>query len=404
MAYPQVYSRAFVDAVDGSAAASLRSRASSIVTTTTKFSLETLSQDDQSSNGTRWEWQRHGYGSRPRSMISMTSVAHPAPPYDQSVDSTLLLPGHRNGDFHFQPSSQQEAGNHINATPSINEALPPSPARSGTTTPSPESPIDPEENPHAQAAYYSNVVRTLDQNYTAAIERLRQEHVQQLALTRHDIDQAYRAQWKAKNKEIERIREETALAKDLEVERIKEENDARMRDMEEKISLLEQELAGRCEGQNTAIERARHEIEDIWEKRWSDRARIEREERERNQTTWQSRVNSQGSPRVNQIDYASTASNDKERNKKLAKVLRGEILRQRQRLGDWKEWQLWDELGVLETLAYTLETGEDHHLRLYQQEHGNSNKPKNNVRSRLDSGPNADTIRQILHNLDNTSL
>ncbi|KAL8778222.1 MAG: hypothetical protein Q9194_002126 [Teloschistes cf. exilis] len=404
MAYPQVYSRAVADVVDDSAAESLRSRASSIVTTTTKFSLDTLSQDDQSSIGARWERQRHGNGSRPRSMVSMTSIAHPAPPYDESVDPTLLLPNHQNGDFHSRRPSLRAAGNHIIESPSINEAFPPSPTRSGTTTPSPESPMDPDENPYAQAAYYSNVVRTLDQNYTAAIEHLRQEHAQQLARTRHDIDQAYRAQWKAKNKEIERIREEAALAKDLEVERIIEENDARIRDMEEKISQLEQELAEQSDGQNIAIEKARHEIEDIWEKRWSDRARVEKEERERNQARWQSHVKPKGSPRVDQMDHASIPSIDEERNKRLAKVLRGEILRQRERLVDRKESQPWDERGVLETLAYTLETGEDDRLLLFQQEHGTSNESKNKIHSRLDRGPNADTVRQILHNLDNTSL
>ncbi|KAL8693275.1 MAG: hypothetical protein Q9218_001876 [Villophora microphyllina] len=404
MAYPQIYPRAIVEPIDDSTAASLRSRASSIITTTTKFSLETLSQDDRSSIGAQWDRHHPSHANRPRSTMSMTSIAHPAPPYDEAVDPTFLLPSHENGHFETEQSLQTENRVPRTDTPSISEALPPSPPRSGTTTLSPESPLDLEENPHAQAAYYSNVVRTLDQNYTAAIERLRQEHVQQLALTRHDIDQAYRAQWKAKNQQIERIREEAAAAKDLEVEKIRSENELRVQTLEERVSQLERELGEQTERQDAAVEKARHEIEDIWEKRWSDRNKVENEEKARIEATWQSRLDRGGFAAANPSIDATISSQEEGRDRRLANILRGEILRQRRMSGDHKVPQQWDEVDLLEALVYTLETGKIDRLLLYQQDHGTAEvKPTKQSRTRWGSGPDADTIRQILHNLDNTT-
>ncbi|KAL8954260.1 MAG: hypothetical protein Q9183_007233 [Haloplaca sp. 2 TL-2023] len=174
-----------------------------------------------------------------------------------------------------------EAASQPSETVSLNEALPPSPGPSEAVTPLPESPVDPDENPHAQAAYYSNVVRTLDQNYTAAIERLRKEHVQEIATTRHDIDQAYRAQWKVKNHQIERIREEAAKARDEEIASLRALYEERYKDMEEKVSRLEKELQAEKDKQQVAVEKARHEVEDVWEKRWSDRNEVEKSEKQR---------------------------------------------------------------------------------------------------------------------------
>ena len=104
----------------------------------------------------------------------------------------------------------------------------------------PQSPLDADGN--VQAAYYSNVVRTLDQNYTLELERLRKEHEQALATTRHNIDQAYREQWKAKNREIERIREQTAAAKDAEVNDVRLELSARIDKLEAEVGQLKDEL------------------------------------------------------------------------------------------------------------------------------------------------------------------
>ncbi|KAL8710679.1 MAG: hypothetical protein Q9220_004697 [cf. Caloplaca sp. 1 TL-2023] len=273
------------DSTDDLSTPSLRSRASSIVTTTTKFSLETLSQDDRSSLGPLWEMQRQGNADRPRSLLSMTSIARPAPPYHEAGDSMLLLPSHREGFFQTQPNMSSEAFQHPAEAISINEALPPSPTRSEAATPSPDSPVDIEANMQSRAAYYSSVVRTLDQNYTAAVEALRQQHAQQLALTRHDIDQAYRAQWKAKNREIERIREETATAKEIEVLQLRTDFESKFERLQSQVIKLQGALLTQAEEaaekERKAVEKARHEVEDVWERRWQDRTKIENDEKQK---------------------------------------------------------------------------------------------------------------------------
>ncbi|KAL8932547.1 MAG: hypothetical protein Q9211_006252, partial [Gyalolechia sp. 1 TL-2023] len=200
---------AVLDTSDDPAAASLRSRASSIVTTTTKFSLETLPQDDRSSLFAFRERPRPDTATRPRSLASITSITHPAPPYSAILDSALLLPTHHNVESEL-PQRRPAAGE----AASINEAIAPSPTPSHppsrSTTPSPDIPPDPDDHPRAQIAYYNHVVRTLDQNYTTELGELRAQHSQELATIRNDIDAAYRTQWKAKNRENEKIREEAA--------------------------------------------------------------------------------------------------------------------------------------------------------------------------------------------------
>ncbi|KAI4124049.1 MAG: hypothetical protein LQ338_005003 [Usnochroma carphineum] len=280
-------STAVSDTLDDATAASLRSRASSIITTTTKFSLETLSQDDRSSILAIQERQRPGAADRPRSLLSMTSVARPAPPYTATLDSMLLLPTHQNGDFQPAANPPPEIQAPEKAS-SINEAIPPPSleaaiipsAASATASPPDSPPLDPD-NPSAQITYYNHVVRTLDQNYTAELDKLRAQHAQELATTRHDIDAAYRAQWKAKNREIERIREEAAV----EIEHMRKECEARISALETEVGTvqahLEQRLLEKEEEKQGAVQKARHEIEDMWEKRWSDRTRVENEERKR---------------------------------------------------------------------------------------------------------------------------
>ncbi|KAL8863211.1 MAG: hypothetical protein Q9178_000586 [Gyalolechia marmorata] len=278
-------SSTILDPIDDLTAASLRSRASSIVTTTTKFSLETLAQDDRSSIGALWERQHpHSHAGRPN---SITSVAHPAPPYAESADATLQYPTHHNGESQGLPSRLAEVAERPAEATSLREPLAPStiPSSGNTTPAAPDSPLDPELNPQAQAAYYSNVVRTLDSNYTAEIERLRQKHAQELAMTRHDIDAAYRAHWKDQNREIEKIREEAAKSRDVEIDMIRAESGARIQGLEEEVRELERALVVRAEEghqeREMAVQRARHEVEDLWERRWRDRATVEEEERKR---------------------------------------------------------------------------------------------------------------------------
>ncbi|KAI4261138.1 MAG: hypothetical protein L6R42_003659 [Xanthoria sp. 1 TBL-2021] len=283
-------SSTILDPIDDLSGASLRSRASSIVTTS-RFSLETISQDDRSSIGAIWERQHRLGNNNSGRPHSITSVAHPAPPYTEAINSTLQLPTHHNGNLQGLLSRLAEVADRPAEAASLNEPLAPSTIASGDTTPAPDSPLDPELNPSTQAAYYSNVVRTLDSNFTAELEHLRQKHVQDLALTRHQIDSVYRAQWKAQNRENEKIREEAAKARDEEVQRIKAESDARVRGLEEKVRELEGALVAQAEEGHAkhekAVEKARHEVEDLWERRWRDRARIEEEEKERAEIEWE---------------------------------------------------------------------------------------------------------------------
>ncbi|KAL8782365.1 MAG: hypothetical protein Q9213_005443 [Squamulea squamosa] len=283
---------ASIDRIDDPATASLRSRASSIVTTTTKFSLETLSQDDRSSIGAM-RIRNHRLGPNAGRPNSITSITNPAPPYTEAVGPTLQLPTHQNGDFQSLLSRLAEVADRPSEATSINEALAPSIiASTGNTTPAPDSPLDPGVNLQAQIAHYSNVVHTLDSNYTADLERLKQKHAQELAVTRHDIDAAYRAQRKIELREMERFREEAAAARDLEIMQIRAERDARVlglegkiRGLEEKVQEMERALSKQVEKgveeRRVAVEKARHEVEDLWERRWRDRARVEGEERER---------------------------------------------------------------------------------------------------------------------------
>ncbi|KAL9001278.1 MAG: hypothetical protein Q9169_000169 [Polycauliona sp. 2 TL-2023] len=273
-----------LEPADDVATASLRSRASSVVTTTTRFSLETLSQDDTSSIGAAWGRQ-HQFGNVAGRPHSVTSITNPAPPYTEAVNPTLQLPSHQNGEFQSLLSRLAEVAERPTEAVSLNEPLAPSTIASGDTPPAPDSPLDPDLNPSAQVAYYSSVVRTLDSNYTADLERLRQKHVQELAATRHEIDAAYRAQWKTQNRQNERIREEAAKARDEEVHRIKTESDVKVQVLEARVQELESALVMQAEEwleqREKAVEKARHEVEDTWEKRWRDRSRIEAEEKER---------------------------------------------------------------------------------------------------------------------------
>lgn len=117
-------------------------------------------------------------------------------------------------------------------------------------------------------------MHTLDQNYTASLEALRAQHASALAATRHSIDAAYRAQWKAKNREIEIIKQEAAreigdMEKACEVKALQMEK-AVLEQREEKV----REMAA-------AVQKARHEVEDLWERRWAERMSVEGEEKRR---------------------------------------------------------------------------------------------------------------------------
>lgn len=272
-------------------AVSLRSRASSVISTGTKISIGTLPQEEllQSNTeagfaaGRNWR-PLNNPGGRPHSLLSFTSHAdQPAPPYEADGDGPYL------SSYRYEYTPNNIIGHQRNN--SLTVAI--EGHHHDHDGPSISPPSDSE---NALSMHYSRVVRTIDGNQAQEIQRLTGEHereltacrdeiqhlaeahVKELAVMRHEIDQAYRKEWKAKNRDVEKIREEanTAVATlELEVERLittREETVLRMQDeTSEQIMRLEKE-------HEIAIVKARNAIEDLWETRWSDRTNIVKEE------------------------------------------------------------------------------------------------------------------------------
>lgn len=236
---------------------SARSRASSVFSTGTKFSIATMSHEDFQGIEPNIAGPSSGNRSRPRSFMGFDSHEDPAPPYydRQALNVPQISPN--NPGF-------SELG-HL-SLPSIDnlDIL----SRS-------------EEPENVLSLHYGRIVRTIDQKYAADLLRLTQSHERELAAIRHEIDQAYRKEYKVKNQEVERFRAEanTRVA-DLETEMealilTHEEAVERMqRDSDEKMANL-------AEINDIAIDKARNKIEDMWEERWSDRTRLAAEEARR---------------------------------------------------------------------------------------------------------------------------
>lgn len=245
-----------------------------MVSTGTKISIGTLPQEESHNNietgfaGRNW---RINPGRR-HSLLSFTSHDQPAPPYDDG-DGPYLSAYRYTPNIIGQTNSLAIEDDHDG--PSISP---------------------PSDSENALSMHYSRVVRTIDGNQAQEIQRLTQEHERELtacrdeiqhlaeahekelAAMRHEIDQAYRKEWKARNREVEKIREEanTVVATlELEIERLittHEDTVLRMQhETSEQIMRLE-------EAHEVAIDKARNAIEDLWETRWSDRTRIVKEE------------------------------------------------------------------------------------------------------------------------------
>lgn len=256
-------------------AASLRSRASSVVSTGTKISISTLPQEEAQTTTEAGfagrNWRNHD--GRRHSLLSITSHEQPAPPYDDgdAMDGPYLMS--------YQYDSTV-AG------------------RQGTSGDYP--PISPPlDSENALSMHYGRVVRTIDENQAQEILRLTQAHEselaaardeilrltqvhqKELAATRHEIDHVYRKEFKAKNREVEKFREEAnsrVATFETELPRListHEDTVVRMQqEASEQVALLE-------EAHEVAIDKARNAIEDIWESRWNDRTRLTREETQR---------------------------------------------------------------------------------------------------------------------------
>ena len=163
---------------------SYRSRASSVISTGTKFSIATTPQGHFLSGHSDFGGATPQSNlTRQNSIYSMRSIAPSLPPYDDHSPRP--------------PPIQIPAPNTHH----------PNPPHTPTTA-------DPE---NALSIHYGRVVRTIDENHARQLTRIYEAHDQQikaheaeLAATREAIDQAYRKEWKAQTREMERVREEAA--------------------------------------------------------------------------------------------------------------------------------------------------------------------------------------------------
>lgn len=255
---------------------SYRSRASSIISTGTKFSIQTMPQGHFHIDGGLDGSNPRSVTTRPASLYSVRSMAPSLPPYD----------GHQPVDALLSPSTQ--AG-HLNALQtSANHELEIS-SSIGNDQEQPLTPSDPE---NALSMHYGRVVRTIDENHARQLARIYSDHEQDLAATRDAVYQAYRREWKAKNREIERVREEAAN----EIEQVRKEalaDVAALRVEIETLSATNKDALARIQKENAdrlillneehqaAVDKARNAIEDLWEGRWNDRIKVAAEETKR---------------------------------------------------------------------------------------------------------------------------
>ena len=274
-------------------AGSLRSRASSIISTGTKFSFSTLAHEEHHPNidGVLGRLNSVAGRGRPGSVLS---CEEPAPPYeDQDAVELGQVPTATENEIVVRTRS---------STPVAEESR-----RSATTPPS--------DGENAISTHYTHVVRCLDASHArdlavlkdthaqelsllhaslanadAHIEAIKKEHEQHLAATRNEIDQTYRREFRAVRREAEKNKEEVEQKAATEVQQTKERAAAEFDKLKEDhqktiVSRLkeehEREKAWLREEHEMEIVKARNAVEDVWEARWRDRIRVAAEEVER---------------------------------------------------------------------------------------------------------------------------
>lgn len=267
-------SQAGHDAVWNQSAASLRSRASSVVSTGTKISISTLPQEDSQHFEAVSALPNSRINTRRHSLLSITSHEQPAPPYEH--EQTL------DGPYYASYRHGSAFGGHMPSSAMDNFY-----ARPGSP---------PTDSENALSMHYGRVVRTIDENQAQEIQRLTQaheaelaaarqetqrqaqKHEKDLAATRHEIDHAYRKVLQAKTREVERFREEAnarvALV-EAELQRLVATHEDTVGRMQ---ADTDEQLATLADAHEVAIDKARNAVEDLWEGRWSDRARLAAEE------------------------------------------------------------------------------------------------------------------------------
>lgn len=333
---------------------SLRSRASSIVSTGTKTSITTIPPptttwiDTSTSIGTMASTLTSPNGvdvqlgghrayrltARPGSILSIRSFDHPCPPYSSLpiISPATFSPNAQRFDTSMGlawqntvQTSRPSSPNGSLSNPPTSIAVPRSPSLAGgtsypssrpSTPPTTTSSPDPESS-NALSSHYTRIVRTIDTAHTAELTRRDELHAQHLATMRHEIDAAYRQEFRAQQAEVMQVRMETERTMEeerREVQRVVEETEARYvravhtvtgdaekRADEAEAKWKEEEVKLRAdmtametrwqvekivrESRHTddhddwviQMEKARMEVEETWEQRWRGRDLVERE-------------------------------------------------------------------------------------------------------------------------------
>ncbi|MCJ1255990.1 hypothetical protein MMC24_003809 [Lignoscripta atroalba] len=273
---------------------SVRSRASSVISCGTATSITTLpqpqsqSQPQEETTGIDVLLGRRNFRitARPGSILSISSFDQPAPPYDnfphdQSHQQPPTFPSIRD-------TSTSPPATH-SPTQSPHPFSEPQPQFISPTTPATDPDPDPEPD-NIITQHYTRVVRTIDANHRAELTRLTQSHTSELSSLRHSIDAAYRRVLQAKDAEVDHIRAETATL----TASLSAAHQLAMEDKEKEIEELREQARRREEVLDDerlrAVGKARNEIEDLWEGRWKDRARVVAEEGRRREEEFQRRV------------------------------------------------------------------------------------------------------------------
>ena len=271
-------------------AGSLRSRASSVISTGTKFSFSTLAHEEPQPNidGVLGRLNSVASRDRPRSILS---CEEPAPPYeDREVAGLAGAPGN---------TEDESLARTRSSTPVAEE-------NAVASTP-------PSDADNAISTHYTHILRSLDTSHArelsllkdshtqelcilraslsdveARIEALRKEHEHRLAATRNEIDQIYRKEFKAVRREAEKTKEKAEEKAATAVQGMKDHAAAEFGKLKEE---QEREIVRKLrEEHERDVVRARNAVEDVWEARWRDRIRVAAEEVERVETTSRERL------------------------------------------------------------------------------------------------------------------
>ena len=233
--------------------ASARSRASSLVSTSTRFTTGTMPPAVRNAR------QEFVMVDRPPSLFSIGS--QPLPPYQQHADGAQHTTGQA-----ASGSSEEANLDHLSQLEGASDAA------------------------NAVASHYRGIIQVIDQNHLNEVKRLQDAQREEIGTLRHDIDQAYRREFRAIRQDMEAVRRASALQvenneretssriskieadmrKDMEtvrrasaasVERSEREAKARIAQIQEEMRLKEAQHAEELEGQRREIEKRMDERE-----------------------------------------------------------------------------------------------------------------------------------------------